>query len=158
MRPGWRIAVLYGGDSSERDISLRTGEAIIAALDERGHLVRPVDVRNRSLEELDRFDCDLAFIALHGPFGEDGQVQLLLDMRGIPYTGSGIEASRLAMDKAAAKEVFVDRGIPTPEGEVLDADSPAEAIRAALARVGFPQVIKPAREGSRGRTSRGPRS
>ena len=144
----WRIAVLYGGDSSERDISLETGEAVVAALDERGHYVRPIDVRNRDLAELDRFDCDLAFIALHGSFGEDGQVQTLLEMRGIPYTGSGVEASRLAMDKAASKELFAAGGIPSPEGAVIGEASHAEEIRAAVAGVGFPQVVKPAREGS----------
>jgi len=148
VKPTWRIAVLYGGDSSEREISLRTGEAIIAALDGRGHVVRPVDVRGRNLDELDRFDCDAAFIALHGPFGEDGQVQLLLELRGIAYTGSGVEASRLAMDKAAAKEVFAAEDIPTPAGEVLSADAHAEQARAAVVRVGFPQIVKPAREGS----------
>jgi len=144
----WRIAVLYGGDSSERDISLETGEAVIAALDERGHYVRPIDVRNRDLAELDRFDCDLAFIALHGPFGEDGQVQMLLEMRGIPYIGSGVEASRLAMDKAASKELFAAAEIPSPEGVVVGEDSHAEEIRAAVAGVGFPQVVKPVCEGS----------
>ncbi len=143
-----KIAVLYGGDSSERDISLETGEAVIEALDHCGHYVRPIDVRNRNLDELDRFECDLAFIALHGPFGEDGQVQLLLEMRGIPYTGSGVEASRIAMDKAATKERFRVAGIPTPEGEVLSDDSRAEEIRSAIVSVGFPQIIKPAREGS----------
>ena len=148
MKAKWRIAVLYGGDSSEREISLETGEAVINALDQRGHTVRPIDVRNRDLDELDRFDCDVAFIALHGPFGEDGQVQLLLEMRGFPYTGSGVEASRLAMDKAATKERFRAQDIPTPEGEVLGEDSRAEEIRAAIVRVGFPQILKPAREGS----------
>ena len=148
MNRKMRIAVLYGGDSSERDISLETGEAVIAALDRSGHYVRPIDVRNRDLDELDRFECDVAFIALHGPFGEDGQVQLLLEMRGIPYTGSGVEASRLAMDKVATKERFNAEGIPTPDGEVLNAGSRAEEIRAAVVRVGFPQVIKPAGEGS----------
>ena len=144
----WRIAVLYGGDSSERDISIQTGEAVAAALDERGHYVRPVDVRNRSLNDLDRADCDLAFIAMHGAFGEDGQVQLLLETRDLPYTGSGVEASRLAMDKPAAKECFAAHGIPTPEYAALSEDSPHEEIRAAVVSMGFPQIVKPAREGS----------
>jgi len=144
----WRIAVLYGGDSSERDVSIRTGEAVAAALDRRGHYVRPVDVRNRSLDGLDRFDCDLAFIAMHGAFGEDGQLQFLLETRDIPYTGSGVEASRLAMDKPAAKERFAAHGVPTPGCAVLCEDSPHEEVRAAVASMGFPQIVKPAREGS----------
>ena len=144
----WRIAVLYGGDSSERDVSLKTGEAVAAALDQRGHYVRPIDVRERNLEPLDDFDCDIAFIALHGAFGEDGEVQLLLEMRGIPYTGSDVESSRLAMDKAAAKSRFTANGIPTPECFVLEDTSHAEERRAAVVSIGFPQIIKPAREGS----------
>lgn len=147
-RKHWKIAVLYGGDSSERSVSLETGEAVAAALDQRGHDVRLIDVRGRTLEALDGVDCDLAFIALHGPFGEDGQVQLLLEMRELPYTGSGVEASRLAMDKIAAKERFVACGIPTPEWVTLTDSSRAESIRSSLARIGFPQVIKPSREGS----------
>ena len=148
MKPKWRIAVLYGGDSSEREVSLKTGEAIAKAFDESGHYVRLIDVRNKSLEPLDRFECDLAYIALHGAFGEDGQVQLLLETRGIPYTGSGVEASRLAMDKAAAKERFAQRGILTPEFRVVREDDSAEIIRRAIAEIGFPQIIKPSREGS----------
>ena len=148
MKPKWRIAVLYGGDSSEREVSLRTGEAIAKALSERGHYVRPIDVRNKSLEELDKFEYDLAYIALHGAFGEDGQVQLLLETRGIPYTGSGVEASRLAMDKAAAKERFIERGIITPAFRVVSEREPAESIRRAIVEIGFPQIIKPSREGS----------
>jgi len=148
VKTKWKIAVLCGGDSSERDVSLRTGEAVAAALDECGHYVRLIDVRGRTLEELDQNDWDLAYIALHGAFGEDGQVQLMLEMRGIPYTGSGVEASRLAMDKAAAKERFRANGVPTPDFLVLDDTSPAEERRAAVVGIGFPQVIKPAREGS----------
>ena len=144
----WRIAVLCGGVSSEREISLRTGETVAAALDERGHVVRLVDVRDRTLAGLDGVDCDVAFVALHGAFGEDGQVQHLLGTRGIPYTGSGVDASRLAMDKAAAKERFVAAGIPTPEWRALEEDAPAERVRAAIVGLGFPQIVKPAREGS----------
>ena len=144
----WRIAVLCGGDSSEREVSLKTGEAVAGALDQRGHCVRLIDVRNRSLEALDGFECDLAFIALHGPFGEDGQVQLLLEMRGLPYTGSGVESSRLSMDKAASKQRFTEVGIPTPPYFVVEEHSHAEERRAMIASMGFPQIIKPAREGS----------
>ena len=144
----WKIAVLCGGDSSERDVSIETGEAVAAALDQRGHSVRLVDVRGHTLEAMDRVDCDLAFVALHGAFGEDGQVQLLLETRGISYTGSGVEASRLAMDKPAAKERFLAAGVSTPGYFVLTENSPREDVRAAVVAMGFPQIIKPAREGS----------
>jgi len=146
--PKWKIAVLCGGDSSERDVSLRSGEAVAAALDERGHHVRLVDVRGRTLEALDNFECDAAFLALHGAFGEDGQVQLLLEMRGIPYTGSGVEASRLAMDKPAAKDRFRAAGLRTPDAVLLDESSRCEQVRRAIVSASFPQIIKPASEGS----------
>ncbi len=147
-KPKWKIAVLCGGDSPEREVSLQTGEAVAAALDARGHTVRLIDIRGRTLEELDGVRCDLAFLAMHGEFGEDGQIQLLLEARGIPYTGSGVEASRLAMDKIAAKRAFLEKGIPTPEYVVLEADDPNEIARRSVVRMGFPQVIKPANGGS----------
>jgi D-alanine-D-alanine ligase len=143
-----RIAVLYGGDSSERGISIETGESVAIALDERGHRVRLVDIRNRNLESLDRIECDLAFIAMHGAFGEDGQLQTQLEMRGLPYTGSGPEASRLAMDKQASKERFVECGVPTPDYVAIREQQSREAWRAASEQMGYPQFIKPAREGS----------
>ena len=136
----WRIAVLYGGDSSEREVSVHSGEAVVAALDQKGHVVRPIDVRGRCLDALDDFECDVVFNALHGPFGEDGQLQLLLELRGIPYTGSGVEASRLAMDKAASKECFVAHGLPTPSWFTLEETSRAEDRRAAVVSMGFPQI------------------
>lgn len=147
-KPTWEIAVLCGGDSPERDISLQTGNAVAAALDERGHTVHLIDVRGRTLEELDGVHCDVAFLAMHGEFGEDGQIQFLLEGRDIPYTGSGVEASRLAMDKIAAKRVFLAKGIPTPEYVALEANSPGEMVRRSVLCVGFPQVIKPANGGS----------
>lgn len=148
MKKQLRIAVLYGGDSTERDVSLDTGEAVAAGLDACGHYVRLIDIRGRSLAPLDEVDCDLVFIALHGAFGEDGQVQTLLEERGIPYTGSGVEASRLAMDKPAAKARFTRSGVPTPPYFVLDESMGRDDRRAALASMGFPQILKPAREGS----------
>jgi D-alanine-D-alanine ligase len=143
-----RIAVLYGGDSSEREVSIESGDAVAIALDRRGHRVRPIDVRNRSLEPLDRIECDLAFLAMHGAFGEDGQLQTQLEVRGLPYTGSGPEASRLAMDKQASKERFVECGIPTPPYTVIREQQSREAWRAESLQMGYPQIIKPAREGS----------
>jgi D-alanine-D-alanine ligase len=143
-----KVAVLFGGVSSEREISLVTGEAVAEALDARGHAVRMVDIRSRTLDEMNGVTCDLAFIALHGAFGEDGEVQRLLEERGIAYTGSGVEASRVAMDKEASKRRFVEHEIPTPDYCVLSADSRAETLRAAVVRLGFPQIIKPVSEGS----------
>jgi D-alanine-D-alanine ligase len=142
------VAVLYGGDSSERDISLSTGESVARALDERGHAVRLIDIRTRTLEEMDGVECDVAFVALHGAFGEDGGVQQLLEDRGIPYTGSDAEASRIAMDKEASKRLFTEKEIPTPGYFVLHNESRAEEIRSATVNIGFPQIIKPACEGS----------
>ncbi len=148
MKKQLRIAVLYGGDSTERDVSLDTGEAVAAGLDACGHYVRLIDVRNGCLDPLDGVGCDVVFIALHGTFGEDGQVQMLLERRGLPYTGSGVDASRLAMDKPAAKERFTRCGVPTPPYFVLEETMSADERRATMASMGFPQIIKPAREGS----------
>ena len=136
-RPRWKVAVLCGGDSSERAVSLETGEAVAAALDERGHSVRLIDVRGRTLEQMDGVNCDVAFIALHGAFGEGGQLQLLLESRGVPYIGSGVEASRLAMDKPAAKETFIANGLPTPRYVVVNEGTAAEELRAAVVSMAF---------------------
>lgn len=140
--------MLYGGDSSERDVSIETGSAIAEALERCGHRVQRVDVRSRAPEQFDRLHCDLAFIALHGAFGEDGQLQRLLEERGIPYTGSAPAASDLAMDKPAAKKRFIAHGIPTPDYAVVERTSGEAERRAAVARIGLPQIIKPDREGS----------
>ena len=140
-----RIAVLMGGVSRERDISLESGQAVVDALRGLGLEVLPVDVREdfeRSFPgQRDR--VDVAFIALHGCYGEDGQVQAYLDGLGMPYTGSGVEASRLAIDKPASKEVFLREGIPTAPFVRLARDE-----RPGRIPFGFPVVVKPAREGS----------
>jgi D-alanine-D-alanine ligase len=143
-----RIAVLLGGFSSEREVSLRSGAAVAKALRARGHDVTEVDVRDALLEELDRIRPDVAFIALHGRFGEDGGAQARLEAMRIPYTGSGPAASRLAMDKAEAKRRFASAGVPVaPDIVVRAADGPAAAEAAARA-FGFPLVVKPVAEGS----------
>lgn len=143
-----RIAVLLGGFSSEREISLRSGSAVAKALRERGHDVAEVDVRDEAVAELDRVRPDVAFIALHGKFGEDGGIQALLERKGIPYTGSGPEASRVAMDKAAAKERFARAGAPVaPHLLVRRGDDPSAARERILA-FGLPVVVKPRTEGS----------
>ena len=133
-----KIAVLMGGPGSERDVSLATGRGISKALRSRGADVIEVDVRNQNFEL--PADVDLAFIALHGTFGEDGQVQQLLEERGIAYTGEGVEESRLAFDKIRSKEKFRERGVRTPEWETIAANQSPH--------MDLPIVVKAPRQGS----------
>jgi D-alanine-D-alanine ligase len=143
-----RIAVLLGGFSSEREVSLRSGAAVAKALRGRGHAVAEVDVRDERVEALDRDRPEVVFIALHGRFGEDGGVQALLQAKGIPYTGSGVEASRLAMDKAEAKRRFIAAGVPVAPDVLVRASEGLAAAEAAARAFGFPLVVKPVAEGS----------
>lgn len=147
-----RIAVLAGGKSSEREVSLKTGSGVAAALKESGHEVRVFDVVRELSQQLLEFMPELVFIALHGKFGEDGTVQGMLEILEIPYTGSGILASALAMDKHMAKEVFVYNGIPTPEWLFVEGGNDVEGMAAQVAafseKYGFPLVVKPCTDGS----------
>ena len=140
-----KVAVLLGGPSSEREVSLMSGNAVLAALRERRVDAHPFDPAERDLWELKRDGFDRAFIALHGRFGEDGTVQGALETLKIPYTGSGVMASALAMDKWRTKLVWQAAGIPTPRYRVVDAGTDWMAVVAAL---GLPLIVKPAREGS----------
>jgi D-alanine-D-alanine ligase len=141
-----RIGVLCGGLSAERDVSLRTGEAICATLIDRGYDAVRIYV-DRDLDlALRQTRIDVAFLALHGRYGEDGCVQGLLELLGIPYTGSGVMASALAMNKVKAKELFRLYNLPTPPYYTLAAGGPP-AVE-AHAGFGFPAVVKPGREGS----------
>ena len=140
-----KVAVLLGGPSSEREISLMSGNAVLAALRERGVDAHPFDPAGRDLWELKRDGFDRVFIALHGRFGEDGTVQGALETLKIPYTGSGVMASALAMDKWRTKLVWQAAGIPTPRYRVVDARTDWMGLVAAL---GLPLIVKPAREGS----------
>jgi D-alanine-D-alanine ligase len=134
-----------GGLSSEREVSLRTGESILAALQERGHDATPVYV-DRDLDLVLRQQrIDVAFIALHGRYGEDGCVQGLLETMGIPYTGSDVLSSALAMDKVKAKELFRLHNLPTPAYYAMASDADVLAVHGDF---GFPVVVKPVREGS----------
>jgi len=142
-----RVAVLLGGLSSEREVSLRSGAAVAKALRERGHEALEIDVRDETVADLDRIRPDVAFIALHGRFGEDGGVQALLEAKGIPYTGSGVAASRLAMDKAAAKNRFAEAGVPAAP-DILVRESEGPAAQARVLAFGLPVVVKPVAEGS----------
>ncbi|MFI8979082.1 MULTISPECIES: D-alanine--D-alanine ligase [Pseudomonas] len=140
-----RVAVLFGGKSAEREVSLKSGNAVLGALQAAGVDAFGIDVGDDFLQRLGREKIDRAFIVLHGRGGEDGSMQGLLECAGIPYTGSGILASALAMDKLRTKQVWHSLGLPTPRHAVLT--SPADC-EAAAAELGFPLIVKPAHEGS----------
>jgi D-alanine-D-alanine ligase len=133
-----KIAVLMGGPGSERDVSLATGRGVSKALRSLGAEVIDVDVpgENFALPK----DVDLAFITIHGTFGEDGQLQQILEERGVPYTGDGVEASRAAFDKILSKEKFREHDVVTPEWEVIEVGR--------RPTISVPLVVKPARQGS----------
>ena len=145
MAEAGRVAVLMGGVSAEREVSLMSGRAVLAALQSAGIDAFAFDPAQRDLCELRAERVERAFIALHGRQGEDGTVQGALEMMGIAYTGSAVAASALAMDKMRTKLVWMAGGIPTPPWERVGPDTDAEAL---VARLGLPLVIKPAREGS----------
>jgi D-alanine-D-alanine ligase len=140
-----KVAVLMGGPSSEREISFLSGNAVLSALKGRGVDAHAFDPAERSVYELKRDGFDRVFIALHGRFGEDGTVQGALEVLGIPYTGSGVMASALAMDKWRTKLVWLASGIPTPRYRVVDAGSDWWSV---VAELGLPLIVKPSREGS----------
>ena len=142
-----RVGILMGGLGPERDVSLTTGEAIFEALSERGHQVERIFV-DRDLDQvLRQTPIDVAFIALHGTYGEDGCVQGLLEILGIPYTGSGVLASALAMDKLKSKELFRLYNVPTPPYYVIDA-AEVDRLDEVHGSFGFPAFVKPRRAGS----------
>ena len=140
-----RVAVLLGGRSAERQISLLSGNAVLGALRTSGVDAHAFDPAERSVFELASGGYDRVFIALHGRYGEDGTVQGALELMGIPYTGSGVAASALAMDKLRTKLVWVAGGVPTPAWEVLSPDADWSAVAGKL---GLPLIVKPGREGS----------
>lgn len=140
-----KVAVLLGGKSAEREVSLMSGAAVLEALRSRGIDAHGFDPAQRPLEDLLREGFARAFIALHGRYGEDGTVQGALELLNIPYTGSGVMASALAMDKWRTKLVWQAVGIPTPRFEMLTAASDFAAV---VAKLGLPIIVKPSREGS----------
>ena len=140
-----KVAVLMGGPSSEREISFLSGNAVLKALRDAGIDAHAFDPAERDLWELKRDGYARVFIALHGRFGEDGTVQGALEALKIPYTGSGVMASALAMDKWRTKLVWLASGVPTPRYRVVDAQSDWMRI---VAELGLPLIVKPAREGS----------
>ena len=140
-----KIAVLFGGRSAEREVSLMSGSNVLKALQQAGLDAHAFDPAEREIFELKREGFSKVFIALHGGYGEDGTVQGALELMGIPYTGSGVMASALAMDKVRTKMVWAAAGIPTPRYEVIDAGSDWAGV---AKRLGLPLIVKPAREGS----------
>lgn len=146
MNPDFgKVGVLLGGHSAEREISLKSGNAVLAALRRRGIDAHPFDPAELSLSELERAGFDRVFLILHGRGGEDGSMQGALELLGIPYTGSGVLASALGMDKWRSKLVWQGAGLPVPAYRLLDAKSDFEAIEREL---GLPLFVKPACEGS----------
>ena len=140
-----KVAVLLGGRSAEREISLRSGNMVLGALQRKGVDAHPFDPQDQGLEQLIAQRFDRVFVALHGRFGEDGTVQGALEYLGLPYTGSGVMASALAMDKWRTKLLWQAAGVPTPPYELL---SNASDFLGVATRLGLPLMVKPAREGS----------
>lgn len=140
-----RVAVLYGGRSAEREVSLNSGAAVLKALQAAGVDAFGIDVGDDVLQRLCEQQIDRAFIVLHGRGGEDGTVQGLLECAGIPYTGSGVLASALAMDKLRTKQVWHSIGLPTPRHATLSSEADCQQ---AAQDLGFPLIVKPVNEGS----------
>lgn len=140
-----KVAVLLGGRSAEREVSLMSGQGVLAALRAKGVDAHAFDPAERELGELQREGFARVFIALHGRFGEDGTVQGALELLGIPYTGSGVMASSVAMDKLMTKRIWIAEGLPTPAWRRVHS---AAETRAAFEALGSPMIVKPVREGS----------
>jgi D-alanine-D-alanine ligase len=148
---GQRVGVVMGGSSGEREVSLRSGEAVARALASRGHDVSRIILGSRpeaALEAIQSAGIDVAFLALHGRHGEDGCLQGMLELAGIPYTGSSVLASALAMDKLKAKELFRLHNVPTPPYYTVTAEDDLADIETLHGSFGFPVIVKPRGEGS----------
>jgi D-alanine-D-alanine ligase len=147
-----KVAVLMGGRSAEREISLLSGDGVLQALRARGVDAHAFDPAERDMGELKTEGFARCFIALHGRFGEDGTVQGALELLGIPYTGSGVMASSMAIDKVMSKRVFLSEGLPTPRYVLLRRDAQGghggTDLDAIADQLGLPLIVKPAREGS----------
>src|SRR6184192_3696918 len=145
-----KLAVLRGGKSAEREVSMRSGEQVAKALRSRGHDVTPVDLDGNTWDALRDGGFDCVFNALHGRLGEDGTVQGMLELLGLPYTGSGVLASALCMDKARAGKILTAIGLHVPEFEELEMKQgvAADVVERLVGRYGLPLVVKPVREGS----------
>lgn len=144
-----KVAVLFGGQSAEREVSLMSGRGVLEALRSRGVDAHAFDPAERDLGELKRENFERCFIALHGRFGEDGTVQGALELMGIPYTGSGVMASSIAIDKVMTKRVWLAEGLSTPKYTLLRRGTfVRQQVIAVPDDLGLPLIVKPAREGS----------
>ena len=144
-----KVAVLMGGRSAERDISLMSGEGVLKALQSKGVNAHAFDPANQAMDQLKQQGFSHAFIALHGRYGEDGSVQGALELLGIPYTGSGVMASSIAMDKVMTKRIWSALGLSTPKSVSLAPDEQSPQAIAAIPQIlGLPLIVKPPREGS----------
>jgi D-alanine-D-alanine ligase len=143
-----RIAVVMGGVSEERGVSLKSGQAVAEALRAKGHDVVEVDLLSENIAPVVEAQAEVAFLALHGRFGEDGGVQALLDQAGIAYTGSDPQASRAGMDKMASKCFFITHDVPTPPFRLVTTTQQWTQIDSAVREAGLPLVVKPLRQGS----------
>ena len=144
-----KVGVLYGGRSAEREVSLMSGSGVLKALRDKGIDAHGFDPAERSLAELAAEKFDRVFIALHGRYGEDGTLQGVLEQLGIPYTGSGVMASAIGMDKVMSKRIWINHGLPTPRFMALDArDTSDEELRRVAAELGVPLMLKAPHEGS----------
>lgn len=140
-----KVGVLFGGRSAEREISLISGNGVLQALKSRDIDAHPFDPGTHSLADLAAQGFDRVFIALHGRYGEDGSLQGALEQLGIPYTGSGVMASSVGMDKITTKKLWLMEGVPTPNYATVDADTDLDAL---VAELGLPLIVKPPLEGS----------
>ena len=143
-----KVAVLLGGQSGEREVSLMSGTGVLGALQSLGVNAHAFDPSQRDLSELKKDGFNRCFIALHGRFGEDGTVQGALELLGIPYTGPGVMASSIAIDKIMTKRLWLADGLPTPAWRLVASAQATEAAYAELAQPGGTMIVKPAREGS----------
>lgn len=140
-----KVAVLMGGLSAEREISLLSGNAVLAALKNKGVDAHGIDVSENIIRDLEKENFQRAFIVLHGRGGEDGTIQALLKLMAVPYTGSGVMASSLAMDKLKTKQIWLAMGLPTPDFCILDSE---QSCAQALEKLSLPLIVKPVLEGS----------
>ena len=144
-----KVGVLFGGRSAEREVSLMSGGGVLKALQSKGVNAHPFDPAQRGIAELAAEKFDRVFIALHGRYGEDGTLQGVLEQLGIPYTGSGVMASSIGMDKVMTKRIWMNHGLPTPRFTVLDAkNATPEELRLVPDDLGLPLMLKAPHEGS----------
>jgi D-alanine-D-alanine ligase len=144
-----KVAILMGGQSAEREVSMMSGQGVLQALRASGVDAHAFDPAERDLGELKREGIDRCFIALHGRYGEDGTVQGALELMGLPYTGSGVMASSIAMDKTMTKRVWLAEGLPTPRYVLVRRQQLGSvSLESLVASLGLPMIVKPAREGS----------